>query len=173
MSRRSPSISREEYTGYEFTTNFGIDYNYDPSCSTTPGSKSAFDPYTDTYSPSDAFPIREQSWRPQASHEDGAGYHSQRDDGSNTNSKLEQKLTPPPSVMSIPTSPSPEYIAESQKMSAQLSNPTAARKLLILDLNGTLVYRTPHTRREFRAPRRRNPQPRQPHYQPHQQTQTH
>ncbi|KAG5640372.1 hypothetical protein DXG03_008887 [Asterophora parasitica] len=60
-----------------------------------------------------------------------------------------------PSTNPIPTAPSPEYLAESQKTSIHLPTPSAMRKLLILDLNGTLVYRTPHTRKETR-PRRRN-----------------
>ncbi|KAG5730306.1 hypothetical protein E4T56_gene10518 [Termitomyces sp. T112] len=110
MSRRSPST---EYTTYAFTASSSIDYNYDPSGSTT---KPEFDPYTDDYN----------QW------------HQPPD--------LPRRSPPP----LRPPSPSPEYISESQKPSARLTVPAQARKLLILDLNGTLVYRSSHVRREFR-----------------------
>ncbi|KAF8063610.1 phosphoprotein phosphatase [Lyophyllum atratum] len=132
MPIRSPSRSRD-YTPYEFTATAGFDYNYDPSGSRTPNTPS-FDPYTDTYpSPPSSSPIRH------APHD-----LYPRDD---------RRPSPPPPP-AVPTSPTPEYISESQKPSTQLPTPSAARKLLILDLNGTLVYRSPHTRRQFRPPRR-------------------
>ncbi|TFK66028.1 hypothetical protein BDN72DRAFT_900159 [Pluteus cervinus] len=40
--------------------------------------------------------------------------------------------------------PTQEYLALSETPSESLIDPTSSRKLLILDLNGTLVYRSPH-----------------------------
>lgn len=50
----------------------------------------------------------------------------------------------------IPTEPSLEYLALADTPSRRLSDPSESRKLLILDLNGTLVYRSPHTPRSQR-----------------------
>ena len=47
--------------------------------------------------------------------------------------------TPPP-----PQGPSSEYIATSDDPSHLLTDPTSSRKLLVLDLNGTLLYRSSH-----------------------------
>ncbi|KAF9814261.1 hypothetical protein IEO21_05200 [Rhodonia placenta] len=41
-------------------------------------------------------------------------------------------------------SPSPRYLSLAEEPSATLSDPSSSRKLLILDLNGTLVFRSPH-----------------------------
>ncbi|KAF8903599.1 hypothetical protein CPB85DRAFT_1438241 [Mucidula mucida] len=41
----------------------------------------------------------------------------------------------------IPTEPSHEYLELSQQPSLPISDPSSSRKLLILDLNGTLLYR--------------------------------
>lgn len=54
--------------------------------------------------------------------------------------------TPPP-----PQSPSPEYIATSDNPSRLLTDPTSSRKLLVLDLNGTLLRRAPRASKS--APR--------------------
>ncbi|KAF5340474.1 hypothetical protein D9758_014570 [Tetrapyrgos nigripes] len=45
-----------------------------------------------------------------------------------------------------PASPSPSYKTISSQPSTRLEHPSEARKLLILDLNGTLVYRAPRGR---------------------------
>ncbi|KAJ8502413.1 hypothetical protein ONZ45_g11786 [Pleurotus djamor] len=50
----------------------------------------------------------------------------------------------PPPPEPIPEFPSPSYLEESLVASSTLSQPTACRKLLILDLNGTIVLRTPY-----------------------------
>jgi NLI interacting factor-like phosphatase len=50
----------------------------------------------------------------------------------------------PTPIPSPSTSPSPSYILESTKPSTPLTDPSSSRKLLILDLNGTLVFRSPH-----------------------------
>ena len=47
--------------------------------------------------------------------------------------------TPPP-----PQGPSPGYLATSDDPSSLLADPTSSRKLLVLDLNGTLLHRSPH-----------------------------
>jgi len=54
--------------------------------------------------------------------------------------------TPPP-----PQGPSLEYIATSDDPSHLLTHPTSSRKLLVLDLNGTLLHRSPHASKN--APR--------------------
>lgn len=128
MPRRLPFVSNVEYTTYQFTPSSAIDYNYDPSGSTS--SEPPFDPYTDTYdSPPPSSPLREDNWH----------------------SRYSRWTSSPPPRPRRPTSPSPEYILESKKPSSRLNVPTDARKLLILDLNGTLVYRG---QRESRQPRR-------------------
>ncbi|KAH8832925.1 hypothetical protein DL96DRAFT_1583908 [Flagelloscypha sp. PMI_526] len=43
--------------------------------------------------------------------------------------------------------PSEEYLHISQVPSVSLDDPASCRKLLVLDLNGTLLYRSPHQRR--------------------------
>ncbi|KAH9931743.1 hypothetical protein B0H21DRAFT_878914 [Amylocystis lapponica] len=48
-----------------------------------------------------------------------------------------RSVTPPP-----PRSPSPTYLALTEGSSSHLPDPTKSRKLLILDLNGTLVFRS-------------------------------
>jgi NLI interacting factor-like phosphatase len=50
------------------------------------------------------------------------------------------------------TSPSPSYMLESTKPSIPLTDPSSSRKLLILDLNGTLVFRSSHRPRPARRP---------------------
>ena len=47
--------------------------------------------------------------------------------------------TPPP-----PQGPSSDYIATSDNPSNVLTDPASSRKLLVLDLNGTLLHRSPH-----------------------------
>ncbi|KAG5650143.1 hypothetical protein H0H81_000547 [Sphagnurus paluster] len=64
---------------------------------------------------------------------------------------------PPPPGAPAASGPSPGYLAACAAPSTPLPTPSASRKLLILDLNGTLVYRTPHTRRAFRPRRPRRP----------------
>lgn len=43
--------------------------------------------------------------------------------------------------------PSPEYLAVTLEPSFKLNDARAQRKLLVLDLNGTLVFRSPHQKR--------------------------
>lgn len=73
-------------------------------------------------------------------HLDGPGNHSQ--------SLIRRDLTPPPP----PSSPSPEYIQISKSPSTSLETHTSSsRKLLVLDLNGTLLFRTGAGRRTHQS----------------------
>ncbi|KAF8635333.1 hypothetical protein AX15_000452 [Amanita polypyramis BW_CC] len=56
-----------------------------------------------------------------------------------------------PPIQKRQSSPSPEYVNATLEPSTQLEDPASKRKLLILDLNGTLVFRSPHRRRDFRS----------------------
>ncbi|KAF9003070.1 hypothetical protein BDQ17DRAFT_1425586 [Cyathus striatus] len=64
------------------------------------------------------------------------------------------RLSPHPSSPRAPTpvpaAPSEEYLQTSLIPSEHLSDPSSQRKLLVLDLNGTLVFRSPHKKREPR-----------------------
>ncbi|KAK0480069.1 hypothetical protein IW261DRAFT_110358 [Armillaria novae-zelandiae] len=59
--------------------------------------------------------------------------------------------SPPP----IPTEPSSDYLELSQQPSTHIDDPSSSRKLLILDLNGTLLYREgkPQGPRRYRRDR--------------------
>lgn len=67
--------------------------------------------------------------------------------------RLHRHRKPPPAVEFVPNPPSEEYLALSEVPSRRISleddGPTP-RKLLVLDLNGTLVLRSP---RSYNAPR--------------------
>ncbi|KAH9840620.1 uncharacterized protein C8Q71DRAFT_854498 [Rhodofomes roseus] len=62
----------------------------------------------------------------------------------------DREVTPPP----IP-SPSPEYLALAASAPTPLADTSSSRKLLILDLNGTLVFRSPHASRAKYRPQDR------------------
>ncbi|PPQ95423.1 hypothetical protein CVT26_008443 [Gymnopilus dilepis] len=49
--------------------------------------------------------------------------------------------TPPPARR---TEPSEEYLATSLQPSTHISDPTSSRKMIVLDLNGSLLVRSPH-----------------------------
>ena len=69
----------------------------------------------------------------------------------NTTRFRSRSLSPP--VTFVPekrTSPSESYLQQSLQSSLPLADPTASRKLLVLDLNGTLLLRSNHSGR--RAP---------------------
>ncbi|KAK0193936.1 hypothetical protein F5146DRAFT_411200 [Armillaria mellea] len=65
--------------------------------------------------------------------------------------RRDPSLSPPP----IPTAPSAEYLELSQQPSTHINDPSSSRKLLILDLNGTLLYREgiPQGPRRYRRDR--------------------
>ncbi|KZT20498.1 hypothetical protein NEOLEDRAFT_1140602 [Neolentinus lepideus HHB14362 ss-1] len=76
----------------------------------------------------------------------------QRDRSSRTPSPVSQPpsvsqraRSPSPPAPPPPRSPSPTYLLTSLIPSESLSPSTTTRKLLILDLNGTLLIRSPHT----------------------------
>ncbi|KAI0367893.1 hypothetical protein BV20DRAFT_531534 [Pilatotrama ljubarskyi] len=62
----------------------------------------------------------------------------------------ERSVTPPP-----PRAPSPSYVAVAEQAPSKIEDPSALKKLLVLDLNGTLLHRSPHIPR----PKTRNRQP--------------
>ncbi|KAI8976379.1 NLI interacting factor-like phosphatase-domain-containing protein [Trametes punicea] len=62
----------------------------------------------------------------------------------------DRSMTPPP-----PRSPSPSYFAIAEQTPSRISEPSASRKLLVLDLNGTLLHRSAHMQR----PKHRHNQP--------------
>ncbi|THU91292.1 hypothetical protein K435DRAFT_674332 [Dendrothele bispora CBS 962.96] len=77
----------------------------------------------------------------------------------NRNNKLNSESLDEPLPEPIPSSPSPSYLSMSSQPSTRLSNPGDARKLIILDLNGTLLYRAPPKSRDL-YPRKRGRDPR-------------
>ncbi|OSC96995.1 hypothetical protein PYCCODRAFT_1481601 [Trametes coccinea BRFM310] len=66
----------------------------------------------------------------------------ERDNRSVTQERDDRSVTPPP-----PRSPSPSYLAVAKQAPSRISAPSERRKLLILDLNGTLLHRSPHVPR--------------------------
>ena len=64
--------------------------------------------------------------------------------------KKSRSRSPSPFVPEKPTSPTESYLQQSLQPSLPLPEPTALRKLLVLDLNGTLLLRSNHSGR--RAP---------------------
>ncbi|KAK0446300.1 hypothetical protein EV421DRAFT_1890124 [Armillaria borealis] len=68
---------------------------------------------------------------------------------------LQKRDDPSPSPPPIPTEPSAEYLELSQQPSTHIDDPSSSRKLLILDLNGTLLYREgkPQGPRRYRRDR--------------------
>lgn len=113
------------------TRKYDYDYNYDPEGT----SEVKQDPYTDDYLAGS----RDEEPKPEAQ----PPYHAPRSPN---------YWNPPPPRSRSPTplkktEPSAEYLSISQEPSTQLTDCKTQRKLLILDLNGTLVLRSPHTRR--------------------------
>ncbi|KAK0500309.1 hypothetical protein EDD18DRAFT_1307752 [Armillaria luteobubalina] len=66
-----------------------------------------------------------------------------------------RRRNPSPSPPPIPTEPSSDYLELSQQPSTHIDDPSSSRKLLILDLNGTLLYREgrPQGPRRYRRDR--------------------
>jgi hypothetical protein len=108
-------------------------------------SKSEFDPYSDDYPPSDDIPSSSQV-ESTNSYSYKNPYIPPRPRSSTSTPP------PPPPSQPLPGSPSPSYLLESAKPSTPLTNPSSSRKLLILDLNGTLVFRSPHPARQSYRP---------------------
>ncbi|CAE6481913.1 unnamed protein product [Rhizoctonia solani] len=77
----------------------------------------------------------------------------------NSSSRRSTRHRRPPPPPFVPTPPSPTYLALSEIKSVRLSpdnDKPESRKLLVLDLNGTLVLRSPRT---YNAPRTVMPRP--------------
>lgn len=62
----------------------------------------------------------------------------------------DREVTPPPAP-----SPSPEYLVLASGPPSTISDSSLSRKLLVLDLNGTLVFRSPHASRPKYRPQDR------------------
>lgn len=58
------------------------------------------------------------------------------------NMRDNRSVTPPP-----PQTPSASYLSLSEEDPSRIDNPASSRKLLVLDLNGTLLHRAPHNPR--------------------------
>lgn len=164
--RSSPNQSQnEDDPGYKFVSSQDFDYNDDPR----PRYTRTIDPYADNTS----------SFVAESGVDDGAArspsssyaysYNAQkfgRFDRSRSpgrrepdNVRREEDTRPIPEP--IPTAPTPEYISISKTPSPPIENPMSSRKLLILDLNGTLLfrakYRPPHTTSRWQRGSQRPP----------------
>lgn len=111
------------------TRKFDFDYNYDPAGTSlvTP------DPYTEPP------PKDEENYN-------GSSISARQ----NTRLPMYQARARSPTRSPSPPlqlEPTPEYLAVSQEPTSKLDDVSEQRKLLILDLNGTLVFRSPHTKR--------------------------
>lgn len=123
----------EDYEAYAFTAGAAFDYNYDPG-SRPIASEPAFDPYADN-APEQQHYVESESW----------SYYPH-----NPYNRFAPPPPPPPApkarLPTPPPAPTAEYLSTSLHPSTHLPSPSSSRKLLILDLNGTLVYRGPHVR---------------------------
>jgi NLI interacting factor-like phosphatase len=69
--------------------------------------------------------------------------------------KSDRSRSPSPPITLVPekpTSPTDSYLQISLQSSLPLADPTASRKLLVLDLNGTLLLRSAHSGRRVPPP---------------------
>ncbi|RPD60739.1 hypothetical protein L227DRAFT_585891 [Lentinus tigrinus ALCF2SS1-6] len=64
---------------------------------------------------------------------------------------------PPPPPSPPPKTPSTSYLALAKQTPARVDDPTRLRKLLVLDLNGTLLHRSPNNPRARHHERPRDP----------------
>lgn len=159
MPRGSPSRSRTDYTAYEFTASAGFDYNYDPvGGRSSLHSNYLFDPYTDDY-PSSPL-IYQQDYNNSKGYDTSYDhvepryqYHQDTFSADTAVSYDRPEITPRPAP--TPKVITEEYIRESEEPSQRIEDPSSCRKLLVLDLNGTLLFRSPHVRREYKPRYRR------------------
>ncbi|KAI0822127.1 hypothetical protein BC628DRAFT_1391072 [Trametes gibbosa] len=70
----------------------------------------------------------------------------------------DRSVTLPP-----PRPPSPAYLALSKRLPSRIEEPSASRKLLVLDLNGTLLHRSPHNPRPKTKVQSQDDRPRDGH----------
>ncbi|RXW19610.1 hypothetical protein EST38_g6239 [Candolleomyces aberdarensis] len=110
------------------TRKFDYDYNYDPEGT----SEVKQDPYADDYV-ADEHP----------NHEDRPLNNAPQPPKDWNRERSRTRSPTPPKQ----TEPSPEYLSISLQPSTPVTDSKSQRKLLILDLNGTLVLRSPHTRK--------------------------
>lgn len=130
LTRFKSFFTRTTSTSAKMTPRkFDFDYNYDPEGTSIVKP----DPYADQ-DPSEAITTTHHGFT-----------YAAKTFSRNATPTRSRSNTPerPP----IPSSPSPEYLAISQEPSHKPTDIFAHRKLLILDLNGTLVFRSPHVKR--------------------------
>ncbi|KIK70692.1 hypothetical protein GYMLUDRAFT_51909 [Collybiopsis luxurians FD-317 M1] len=144
------------YEGYDYQ-NGGFDYSnvYDESFEDgTLQHRYEADPYTDDYStnsgdyPEDKDVLYDGRFRSRSHHdlfaENGDGSPERRRPYyAKSYSKNGQRPTQQPDKIPVPSS---SYLKLVNQPSVRLTDPTQSRKLLVLDLNGTLLYREPRTR---------------------------
>ncbi|KAH7922252.1 hypothetical protein BV22DRAFT_1094986 [Leucogyrophana mollusca] len=80
-------------------------------------------------------------------------FRKKRDSDTSTDPLTMSASPPPPeNPPPLPSAPSPSYISLSLQPSEPLTDPSSSRKLLILDLNGTLLIRSQHGSKNRYAP---------------------
>ena len=72
------------------------------------------------------------------------------------------RSSPPPKR----AEPTDDYLLTSREHSRRLDDPTQSRKLVVLDLNGSLLIRSPHVRRTGRGTQQQQPRLRAVHPRP-------
>lgn len=119
-----------------FQPSVAYDYNYDPEPTFHPQD---LDPYSDQYynPPLDHLPLRSPQYEQHSIPVQRRSYYT-------------GQISRTPSPIPALKSPSPSYLDTSLEPS---TTDDPARKLLILDMNGTLVFRSAHTRREYHRPK--------------------
>src|SRR6266851_3556164 len=116
-----------------------------------------FDPYADSYYEYDHDDHVNERLQPLSpSHH--RSHPTRNPYNNNPPSSSPPRSSPPPETQPPAASPSPSYLRFSSTPSKTLSEPT--RKLLILDLNGTLLLRSPRPPKSSRGQRHQHPAPR-------------
>ena len=113
---------------------FDFDYNFDPA-GTSPIKP---DPYVDNPVEEGPATVRRNPYDEQRS----PSPPKDSEDRIPARKRSKSPKQPPPQKK-----PSPEYLATTLEPSSKLDDFSAQRKLLILDLNGTLVFRSPHQKK--------------------------
>jgi hypothetical protein len=168
MPRRSPPNIDYSAKGYEAAS--ADDYSYDPQLRGP-----SFDPHSDIHSgyihERISGPPGSRAYHRNYVHQDDNRDTRSPDDKTTYDSAIPRSPRVPPSPLPpslpistlpapIPTSPTPEYLSTSLTPSTTLPDPSTSRKLLILDLNGTLLLRgahkgkSPYSNRTARRPLR-------------------
>ena len=116
-----------------------------------------FDPYADSYYGYDHDHVNERSQPLSPTHY--RSHPTRNAYNNNPPSSSPPRSSPPPETQppAASPSPSPSYLRFSSTPSKTLTEPT--RKLLILDLNGTLLLRSPRAPKSYHGRRHQHPAP--------------